>query len=89
MPKLANVNFKLISELCAHEKSAVMSHLPPEHVHHFSDSAGFDLQGANMAARKANGDHCGVRINGFDDVPRPFLIGVGGGTASGKVGHFY
>lgn len=39
-----------------------------------------------MAARKANGDHGGVRINGFDDIPRPFLIGVGGGTASGKVG---
>ena len=28
----------------------------------------------------------GVKINGFDDIPRPFLIGVGGGTASGKVG---
>lgn len=24
------------------------------------------------------------RMNGFDDIPRPFLIGVGGGTASGK-----
>ena len=26
-----------------------------------------------------------VRVNGFNDVPKPFLIGVGGGTASGKV----
>ena len=26
------------------------------------------------------------RVNGFDEVARPFLIGVGGGTASGKVG---
>ncbi|KAK2171671.1 hypothetical protein NP493_1043g00005 [Ridgeia piscesae] len=25
-----------------------------------------------------------VRVNGFNDVPKPFLIGVGGGTASGK-----
>ncbi|CAH1799849.1 unnamed protein product [Owenia fusiformis] len=25
-----------------------------------------------------------IRVNGFDHVPRPFLIGVGGGTASGK-----
>ena len=41
----------------------------------------------NMAARMVQNDlngH-GVKINGFDDIPRPFLIGVGGGTASGKV----
>ena len=25
------------------------------------------------------------RLNGWDKVPRPFLIGVAGGTASGKV----
>lgn len=25
------------------------------------------------------------RLNGFDRIPRPFLIGVAGGTASGKV----
>ena len=25
------------------------------------------------------------RLNGFEDVPRPFMIGVAGGTASGKV----
>lgn len=30
-------------------------------------------------------DLSGVKINGFDDISRPFLIGVGGGTASGKV----
>ena len=25
------------------------------------------------------------RVSGFEDIPRPFVIGVGGGTASGKV----
>lgn len=36
-----------------------------------------------MAAAANRGDV--NRVNGFDDIPRPFLIGVGGGTASGKV----
>ncbi len=35
----------------------------------------------------ASGDsRTSPRLNGFEDVPRPFLIGVAGGTASGKVG---
>ena len=36
-------------------------------------------------ASSGQGDQSGVRVNGFNDVPGPFLIGVGGGTASGKV----
>jgi len=32
----------------------------------------------------ANGCHQKTRVNGFDDIPRPFFIGVAGGTASGK-----
>ena len=47
------------------------------------------LQGPNMAAtgnsQRTGVEGSGVRVNGFDDIPRPFLIGVGGGTASGKV----
>ena len=40
---------------------------------------------ANMAANGHHHGHHKVRVNGFDDVPRPFFIGVAGGTASGKV----
>ncbi len=64
-----------------------MTHLHPAHVHDFSCPASDQTQEGNMAARKGNDDHRGVRVNGFDHVPRPFLIGVGGGTASGKVGY--
>ena len=38
---------------------------------------------SKMAA--TNGCHQKTRCNYFDDIPRPFFIGVAGGTASGKV----
>jgi len=37
---------------------------------------------SKMAA--TNGCHQKTRCSGFDDIPRPFFIGVAGGTASGK-----
>ena len=42
-------------------------------------------EGIKMAARKIRYESRGSRVNGFEDIPRPFLIGVSGGTASGKV----
>lgn len=37
----------------------------------------------SMAAA-ADNDHA-IKMNGIDRIPRPFVIGVAGGTASGKV----
>ena len=39
-----------------------------------------------MAARRGTVENGHRKLNGVDDIPRPFLIGVAGGTASGKVG---
>ena len=30
-----------------------------------------------------------ARMNGIDKIPRPFVIGVAGGTASGKVSDYF
>lgn len=38
-----------------------------------------------MASSGQDDQTTAVRVNGFNDVPKPFLIGVSGGTASGKV----
>jgi len=37
-----------------------------------------------MAARRGTVENGHRKLNGVEDVPRPFLIGVAGGTASGK-----
>jgi len=37
-----------------------------------------------MATARANESSL-IRVNGMDRIPKPFLIGVAGGTASGKV----
>lgn len=36
-------------------------------------------------AQSSNAGRDSPRLNGWEKVPKPFLIGVAGGTASGKV----
>ena len=38
-----------------------------------------------MAEDGSTGENGHAKMNGFHSVPKPFLIGVCGGTASGKV----
>ena len=44
---------------------------------------------SNMANNQATNSSINSKQNGVDDRSRPVLIGVGGGTASGKVNSDY